>query len=309
MTSPDSRKAQSSPSMPGIRAVRSTRRELAVVLAIGAVSGLIRLVVASEYVRSSLGRFPWVDEASYWTWAQSIARGEWLPVRPFYQDPLYPYWLSLLIRVAGADVAGLRLISAGLGAITPMMVAWVGRRTLGPAQGLVAGWALAFCGPLILADCSLEKEGLAASGSALALGLVAWSDVARRQAAGLVRGGGVLGAGRTLEEQCPADGGGRPDLDVAPRRTRPRPPAPLEAGDRLPRRFRRGDRAAGPGESRRLPARGMAGRDLAVGAELLHRQRPRGDGHLRRRPRSCGPTPPSRRPTSPPRRAGGPAGG
>jgi hypothetical protein len=94
-------------------------------------------------------------------------------VRPFYQDPLYPYWLACLMGVVGTDVATLRLASAGLGALTPLVVIWAGRIGLGRIEGLLAGWATALYAPLISADGSLEKEGLAAFWTALALGLTA----------------------------------------------------------------------------------------------------------------------------------------
>jgi hypothetical protein len=94
-------------------------------------------------------------------------------VRPFYQDPLYPYALACLMGVVGSDVAGLRVASAALGTITPLVVTWAGRIGLGRVEGLLAGWATALYAPLIFADGSLEKEGLATFCTALALGLTA----------------------------------------------------------------------------------------------------------------------------------------
>jgi hypothetical protein len=160
--------------MPGLTRSNAAWRQDALWLAAIGVSGAaVRLAFGWQYTREPLGRYPWVDEASYWTWAQAILRGGWWPVRPFYQDPLYPYWLACLMGVVGSEVARLRIASAGLGAITPLVVAWAGRIGLGRAEGLVAGWATALYGPLIFADGSLEKEGLAAFCTAVALGLTA----------------------------------------------------------------------------------------------------------------------------------------
>ena len=141
--------------------------------AIGLCGAAVRVAFAWQYTRVPLGQFPWVDESSYWTWAQAILRSGWWPLRPFYQDPLYPYWLACLIGVVGPGVAVLRLISAGLGTLTPLVVAWAGRIGLGRAEGFIAGWITAFYGPLIFADGSLEKEGLATFWTALALVLMA----------------------------------------------------------------------------------------------------------------------------------------
>jgi hypothetical protein len=164
-------------------------REAVLLLPIMLTAALVRLAFAWQYTRHPLGQYPWVDEASYWTWAQAILRGEWWPIRPFYQDPLYPYWLACLMGVLGTEPSSLRIASAGMGALTPAVVAWAGRAGLGRAEGLLAGWATALYAPLIFADGSLEKEGLAAFWTALALGLTA--HLLRRERPWL---GGAAGA-------------------------------------------------------------------------------------------------------------------
>jgi hypothetical protein len=151
----------------------SGQRDVGWLVAIGLCGAVVRLVFAWQYTRDPLGRYAWVDESNYRSWAESILHGGWWPLRPFYQDPLYPYWLACLMGVVGSDVVVLRLVSAGLGALTPMAVAWAGRVGLGRAEGLVAGWAAALYAPLIFADGSLEKEGFATFWTALALGLMA----------------------------------------------------------------------------------------------------------------------------------------
>jgi hypothetical protein len=148
-------------------------RDAGWLLAIGLTAAVLRLAFAWQYTGHPLGRYPWVDESSYCNWAEAILHGSWWTLRPFYQDPLYPYWLSCLMGVVGADIVNLRLVSAGLGAFTPLVVTWAGRNGLGRTEGLIAGWATALYAPLILADGSLEKEGLAAFWTALALGLIA----------------------------------------------------------------------------------------------------------------------------------------
>jgi hypothetical protein len=153
--------------------VRSPR-DLGWFLAIGLTAASIRLAFAWQYAHQPLGLYPWVDESSYWTWAQAIVNGGWWPIRPFYQDPLYPYWLACLMAFVGTGVADLRIVSAGLGALTPLVVAWAGRIGLGRAEGLVAGWATALYAPLIFSDGSLEKEGFAALWTALAFAATAY---------------------------------------------------------------------------------------------------------------------------------------
>lgn len=149
-------------------------RDLAWFVVIGALGLGLRLAYARSYGAHPLGRLPWVDEGAYWTRAREILGGAWLPERPFYQDPLWPYLLAGLMRALRTeDVAPLRTALAALGALTPLVVCWAGRRGLGRAEGIVAGLAAAVCGPLIFTDGLLEKEGPAALGAALALVLTA----------------------------------------------------------------------------------------------------------------------------------------
>jgi hypothetical protein len=140
-----------------------------------AVSLVLHLAFVLEFVAHPIGKLPWVDEGAYWTRAQAILGGAWLPDRPFYQDPLFPYLLAVFMRGVGTSVPSLRIVLACIGSLTPLAVYWAGRRGLGRSEGIVAGLLTAACGPLLFADGLLEKEGLAALGAALALGLTAWA--------------------------------------------------------------------------------------------------------------------------------------
>ncbi|HEY2157642.1 MAG TPA: glycosyltransferase family 39 protein [Isosphaeraceae bacterium] len=144
-------------------------------LAIGLLGLLLRLAYVVDFARHPLGRLVWGDEGAYWSRAQEILDGAWLPARPFYQDPLYPYLLAAAARLVGPKVARLRVALACLGALTPVLVYWAGRRGLGRAEGIVAGLIAAAYGPLIFTDGLVEKEGMAALGAAAALGLTAWA--------------------------------------------------------------------------------------------------------------------------------------
>ena len=138
-------------------------------LAIGLVGLVLRIGSAVQYAAHPIGQWPWVDEGAYWTRAIEIGSGRWLPDLPFYQDPLFPYALSALIRIVGPEIATLRVALAGLGALTPLFVFLAGRWGLGRAEGVLAGLATAVYGPLIFTDGLLEKEGLAALLAAIAL--------------------------------------------------------------------------------------------------------------------------------------------
>ena len=164
---------------------------LAAVGLVGAVALLVRLAYGFEYAADPLGQYLWVDEGAYWTRAREIARGVWWPGGPFYQDPLWPYVLAILIKLRGDAPDQLRVMLAGLGALTPLAITWAGWRGIGRVEGIVAGLIAALYAPLIFTDGLLEKEGLGALLAALALGLTASGAKAMRGQGGWVAASGL----------------------------------------------------------------------------------------------------------------------
>src|SRR5207244_10599175 len=67
----------------------------------------------------SLRATPWfdhlvVDPEYYDEWARRIAAGDWLGDRPFYMDPLYPYFLGVIYRLYGRVLLLVRLVQVVL---------------------------------------------------------------------------------------------------------------------------------------------------------------------------------------------------
>ena len=149
---------------------------------IGVVGLGLRLGYVLEYAGHPIGQMTWVDEGAYWSRALEILQGRWLPTRPFYQDPLHPYVLAFLIKIAGPSVGTIRIILACLGSLTPVLIFLAGRRGLGRAEGVVAGLMAACYGPLIFTDGLLEKEGLAALLASMALAISAQASTRSRPA-------------------------------------------------------------------------------------------------------------------------------
>jgi hypothetical protein len=142
-------------------------------LAIGLLGLALRVAYVRQFSAHPYGRFPWVDENAYWTWAVAIRGGAWLPKRPFYQDPLFAYLLAGLISVVGTSFQALRLALAILGSLTPAAVFVAGRIGLGRVEAIIAGLIAAVYRPLVFNDGLLEKEGTGALVAAVALGLTA----------------------------------------------------------------------------------------------------------------------------------------
>jgi 4-amino-4-deoxy-L-arabinose transferase-like glycosyltransferase len=86
-------------------------------------------------------------------------RGDWIfPTfngEPRYQKPILIYWLMRAATAVGGDNPfGVRLVSAVAGAATVLGVWVLGRRTLGPAGGRIAGLIFATA-PIVVAESKL----------------------------------------------------------------------------------------------------------------------------------------------------------
>ena len=101
-----------------------------------------------------------LDPQSFDLWAQRIAAGEWPGDSPFFVDPLYSYVLGGLYSVFGRSLLLVRVLQAGLGVGTCLIVALIGRRLLGAALGNAAALVLALYRPAVFYDGELEKTTL-----------------------------------------------------------------------------------------------------------------------------------------------------
>ena len=136
---------------------------------------------------------PWfdhlvVDPDYYDEWARRIAAGDWLGDRPFYMDPLYPYFLAVVYRVWGRDLLLVRLLQVALAAGSCALVAVVGRRVAGPVVGLLAAFAFALYKPDIFYVAEVDKTCLSVFLTAAVLALAFGRSLAARLATGLALG-------------------------------------------------------------------------------------------------------------------------
>jgi len=97
-----------------------------------------------------------LDPRMYDEWGQRIAAGFWLGQRPFFQDPLYAYFLGALYALFGHRYFPVLVLQALLGALVPVLVylaarPWFGQRAAA-AGGVIAAVYLpsVYYGGLIL---------------------------------------------------------------------------------------------------------------------------------------------------------------
>jgi tetratricopeptide (TPR) repeat protein len=140
-----------------------------------------------------------LDSWMYDVWAQRIASGDWLGgPRPFYQDPLYPYFLAAVYKVVGRDLLVVRWLQVGLGVATCGLVGVIGRRVGGALAGNVAALLFAVYRPEIFQEGELEKTALSVFLVTAALWLALRQEVGARLAAGVALGLAALTRGNLL---------------------------------------------------------------------------------------------------------------
>jgi 4-amino-4-deoxy-L-arabinose transferase-like glycosyltransferase len=101
-----------------------------------------------------------LDSESYDTWAREIAAGQWARGRPFYQAPLYAYFLAGLHTVSGGSLLIPRLANALLGTVTVALVWRIGRREFGAVAGVLAAALCAFHGTFLFEEGKVMKTTL-----------------------------------------------------------------------------------------------------------------------------------------------------
>jgi 4-amino-4-deoxy-L-arabinose transferase-like glycosyltransferase len=92
------------------------------------------------------------------------------------RSPAYPIFLAGVYQVVGQSVTSVRLVEALLGGLVSVLIAFIGRRTVGPEAGLVGGliWAIyplgVFLAALVYPE-TLMTVGIAGAVALLLLGL------------------------------------------------------------------------------------------------------------------------------------------
>ncbi len=122
---------------------------------------------------------PVIDAGTFAELARSLAHGHGYPETVFWQPPGYPAFLGLAFWLSGDSYLVPRLLQALLGAISVVLVAWLGARAFGRGVGLGSGLAAALYGMLIYFDAELLAPTVAI---ALVLAATALGVLARERA-------------------------------------------------------------------------------------------------------------------------------
>ncbi len=137
-----------------------------------------------------------LDAESYDRWARDIAAGRLVREAPFYQAPLYAYFLALQHFLSGGNLLVPRLVNVVLGTLHVGLAMLLGRRLYGRACGLVAGLLVALTAPFFFEEGKVTKTTL---GVVLATAtLLLLVEARHRERARWWLAAGVVGAAAAL---------------------------------------------------------------------------------------------------------------
>lgn len=101
------------------------------------------------------------DAKGYFDWAVKISEGDWYGTETFYQAPLYPYFLAVVIKIFGPSITLIRLVQMMLGVAGVALIGLAGRKLFSERVGLVSALMLAAYPPAIYYDGIIQKAALA----------------------------------------------------------------------------------------------------------------------------------------------------
>ena len=113
-----------------------------------------------------------IDMKSYHAMALEIRGGQWLPNGPFYQAPLYAYFLAFLYKCFGTSLWVPRITNLVLGTANIVLLYALGVRLFSRPVGLGAAVLLLLFGPLLLEETGVIKTSLIIFCLLLSLALV-----------------------------------------------------------------------------------------------------------------------------------------
>jgi len=127
--------------------------------AIFVVALIVRIIYLLQSSDNPTFFTPIIDSGTYHELAQAMARGEHVGARLFWQPLFYPLFLSLIYGHLGTGIWGVKILQALLGAGTCVLVYVTGGTAFTPRAGRIAGFLVAFYGPLFFIEGELLGEG------------------------------------------------------------------------------------------------------------------------------------------------------
>jgi tetratricopeptide (TPR) repeat protein len=120
---------------------------------IGGIALALRLIYLVQISDLPWFDVPLIDGANYVGMARAIAAGHLLGGKDvFWQPPLYPYFLAVILALSGSRMWVVDVVQACLGTLSCLLVYAIGRRVMPDRGAFLAGLIMAVYGPLIHFD-------------------------------------------------------------------------------------------------------------------------------------------------------------
>jgi len=135
---------------------RKTNRNLPMVLGLIAFALVIRIIYYQQLSSNPFFEYAIVDSDSYDDMAVRIADGrDAYPGLPFFQPPLYPYFLGFLYSLFGRSIPVARFLQMLLGVLNVFLAFTLGRRLFDSRIALGTGLVLSIYGTMIFFEGEL----------------------------------------------------------------------------------------------------------------------------------------------------------
>ena len=142
-----------------------------VILVVIFVAGLgLRAAYLRELVHAPDFAHPLADAGFHDYWARGLATGRWVPPgnqadpqisqRPFLRPPGYPYFLSLVYRVAGPNYVAARVAQMALGMLSVLLAYGLARRLFGARTALLTAAFMALYWAFVYFEGELQAPVL-----------------------------------------------------------------------------------------------------------------------------------------------------
>ncbi len=115
----------------------------------------VRMIYLNQAETSPTFEQPIMDERYHVHLAEQINADDGLPKEPYYRAPLYPYFLSVMYRITGESIYGVKLLQIILGSLLPILVYLLGLRLFDRRTAYWAGGVCAIYPTFIYYDNAL----------------------------------------------------------------------------------------------------------------------------------------------------------
>jgi len=121
----------------------------------------VRLIYLSGAKAAPTFFIPILDSQSYLQLAQRIAADLPTGEQLYWQPSFYPLFLAGIFQLFGESICLVKIIQSVIGALSCVMIYWVGRLGFSHREGLIASVIMALYGPVIFFESELLGEGWA----------------------------------------------------------------------------------------------------------------------------------------------------